>query len=95
MNQTETKQQQQQPTPERELVQMLLRSYFAFRSPFPADGSIRECKTSLQIRDELEPMYHVDVYDIATWMLQNHYIPTTEADGTVTWEIYRLLDERT
>ena len=92
MNQTETNQQQQQPTPDRELVQMLLRSYFAFRSPVPAEGCIRENKTSLQIRDELEPMYHVDVYDIATWMLLNHYIPTPESDGTVTWNIYRMLD---
>ena len=38
-------------------------------------------------------MAHVDVYDIATWMLQHKYVPTSEADGTVSWEIYRVMVE--
>ena len=87
MNQTETKQENQG----NELVQLLLDTYFQFRSPQPQSGFVRENKTTLQIQDELEPMYHVDVYDIATWMLHHHYVPTTDADGTVTWEIYRVL----
>ena len=73
------------------MVAMLLDAYFAFCSPIPEEGCIRECKTSLQIRDELDSMFRVDVYDVATYMLQNHYIPTTEANGTVTWEIYRMV----
>lgn len=87
MNQTETKQE------ESGLVQQLLDAYFQYRSPQPQSGFVKENKTTLQIQDELLPMYRVDVYDIATWMLRHKYVPTTEADGTVTWEIYRVLVE--
>lgn len=90
MNKTKTE-QQQEPSKERELVAMLLDSYFQYRTPAPQSGAVREPKTTIQIQDELEPMAHVDIYDIATWMLQHSYVPTTEADGTVTWEIYRMV----
>lgn len=87
MSQKETKQEDQG----NELMQKLLKAYFQYRTPAPQSGAVREPKTTIQIQDELEPMAHVDIYDIATWMLQHSYVPTTEADGTVTWEIYRVV----
>ena len=87
MNQTETKQENNG------FVHLLLDKYFEFRSPTPITGGIRENKTTLQIQDELEAMCHVDIYDIATWMLQHKYVPTSEPDGTVSWEIYRVMVE--
>lgn len=86
MNQNETKHEDQG----KQLVQLLLDKYFEMRSPQQESGMVKENKTTLQIQDELESMQHVDVYDIATYMLQHKYVPTTEADGTLAWEIYRL-----
>lgn len=87
MNQKENK------DPRKEFEQQLLDKYFELRTPHPVTGSIQENKTTLQIQDDLMAMAHVDVYDIATWMLQHHYVPTSEADGTVSWEIYRVMVE--
>jgi len=83
MNQTETNQN--------DLVQQLLEKYFEYRRPTPIPGGLKENKTTLQIQDDLEAMCHMDVYDIATWMLQHHYVPTSEPDGTLAWEIYRVV----
>lgn len=88
MNQTENNQNDQR----QQLVQQVLDSYFTFRENLPQDGYIQENKTTLQIQDELESMCHIDVYDIATYMLQHKYVPTTEGDGTVSWAIWRMLD---
>ncbi len=87
MNPTENKQEEQS----NKLVQLLLDKYFELRSPYQESGMVREDKTTLQIQDELLAMQRIDVYDIATYMLNHKYVPTTEADGTLAWEIYRLL----
>lgn len=84
MNQNETDNKNQ-------LAEQLLEKYFEFRSPQPMSGGIREDKNTLQIQDDLENMLHVDVYDIATWMLKHQYVPTSQPDGTLAWEIYRVV----
>lgn len=83
MNQTETDQN--------DLAQKMLEKYFEFRRPWTTPGGIKENKTTLQIQDDLESMCHLDTYDIATWMLRHQYVPTSEPDGTLAWEIYRVV----
>lgn len=70
-------------------VQQLLDSYFQFREILPADGYIQENKTTLQIQDELMPMYNVATVDIVRYMLEHGYTTATEPDGTVAWAIWR------
>ena len=67
----------------------LLATYFQFRDCLPRDGYLQENKTTQQIRDELLPMYPVSMDDIVDYMVQAGYSTTTEADGSVTWAIWR------
>lgn len=76
---------------ENKLAEQMLEKYFEFCSPLPMPGGIREDKTTLQIQDDLENMLHIDVYDIALWMLRHKYVPASQPDGTLAWEIYRVV----
>lgn len=67
----------------------LLEGYFMFRRPLPEDGYIQENKTTLDIRDELLPMYAVSDDDIVDYMMEKGYGFTTRADGSVVWAMWR------
>ena len=67
----------------------LLDGYFMFRRPMPEDGYFQENKTTLEIRDELLPMYAVSDDDVVGYMLEHGFGMLTEGDGTVTWAVWR------
>lgn len=73
-------------------VRQLLDSYFRFRENLPTEGYIQECKTTEQIKEELQPMFYVSMMDIAGYMIDHGYLPITEPDGTVAWSIWRNIN---
>lgn len=80
---------QNRDTHKREFAQLLLDSYFMFRSNLPGAGYIQENKTTLQIMDDLTPMMMLSTDDVVQYMVDHDYQPTTEHDGTVAWAIWR------
>lgn len=80
---------QDRDTHKREFAQLLLDSYFMFRSNLPGAGYIQENKTTLQIMDDLTPMMMLSTDDVVQYMVDHDYQPTTEHDGSVAWAIWR------
>lgn len=73
-----------------EFVQLLLDNYFATRGNLPGAGYIEDYKTTQDIQDELEPMYHVTRGEIIGYLVEHGYGMMTDPDGTVRWAIWRM-----
>ena len=73
-----------------EFVGMLLDNYFATRDNHACAGFIEDYKTTQDIQDELEPMFHVLRAEIVGWLVKHGYGMMTDPDGTVKWAIWRM-----
>ena len=73
-----------------EFVGMLLDNYFATRDNHASAGFIEDYKTTQDIQDELEPMYHVERGEIVGYLVEHGYGMKTHPDGTVRWAIWRM-----
>ena len=67
----------------------LLDGYFMFRRPMPESGFFQENKTTLEIRDDLQPMYAVSDDEIIDYMTEQGYGMISRNDGSVAWAIWR------
>ena len=45
----------------------------------------------LNLLDDLQEMYGYTVDEIADYLIEHEYAPTTEQDGSVKWAIWRML----
>ena len=72
-----------------EVTKALLDSYFGCRSPHPEQGYTQQNRTTLDITDDLMPMKRVDGEEVNKYMMEHGYDMTTEADGSVSWAIWR------
>lgn len=75
---------------EAEFVGTLLDNYFATRDNLAGAGFIEDYKTTQEIQDNLEPMYHVTRGEIVSWLVAHGYGMITDPDGIVRWAIWRM-----
>lgn len=69
----------------------ILDAFFTFRSPLPEEGMVQENRTTTELLDDLQEMYGYTVDEIADYLIEHEYAPTTEQDGSVKWAIWRML----
>ncbi|MBR2290791.1 MAG: hypothetical protein IJ868_00555 [Prevotella sp.] len=74
-----------------EVKRQILDAFFTFRSPLPKEGYRPENRTTMELWDELNDMYNFTSSEIAEYMIDHEYAPTTEQDGSVRWAIWRII----
>ena len=76
-----------------ELVkQQILDAYFQFRSNLPQEGYVQQNRSTVEICDELNDMMYISIKDVAGYMADHDYAPTTEQDGSVKWAVWRMIN---
>ena len=75
----------------------LLDEYMKTRDNLPGKGVtgselVFDPKSSVEIADELRPMYYMNIGVIAQYMFLHEFGTTTVEDGTVKWAIWRDMD---
>ena len=76
-----------------EVKRQIIDAFFTFRSPLPKEGYIQENRTTNELWDDLREMYNFTNEEIADYLIDHDYAPTTEQDGTVKWAVWRMLTQ--
>lgn len=71
----------------------IIDAFFSFRSNRPQEGYAQENRNTNELWDDLHDMYNFTNEEIANYMMENDYVPTTEQDGSVKWAIWRMISE--
>lgn len=73
----------------------ILECYFKFRQNIPEFGGqklISNNKTTEKIIDDLSPMCQLDTDFVVAFMMQNNFGLENMPDGTISWQIWEIVD---
>lgn len=74
---------------EDEIRREVLDAYFLTRHNLPVEGAVQTNRSTEEIMDDVVDMVYLTKKDVVDYMIEHDFHPTTDADGTVKWAIWR------